>query len=162
GANFLGRAYVYYGGTSADAGADLTFTGALASDELGNAVAGAKDVNADGYADVVVGASAADGVVIDAGRAYVFEGGPGAGATPASVFSGEATGDEFGYAVASAGDLNRDGFSDLVIGAPLNSHNGSRAGRVYIYDMNRYHVLAPALADVWNVGANQTISWLGA
>ncbi len=49
------------------------------------------------------------------------------------TFNGENPGDRFGWSVASAGDVNDDGYDDVIIGAPWNDEGGSNAGKVYIY-----------------------------
>ncbi|GAB5536793.1 MAG: hypothetical protein Rubg2KO_30420 [Rubricoccaceae bacterium] len=125
-----GRAYVYFGGPAADATADLTLMGAALGDKLGSSVSSAGDINADGYGDIIVGASsAASGV----GQAYVYFGGPTADATADLTLTGEAAGDRFGGSVASAGDVNGDGYGDVIVGAYRNNTGGSDAGRAYVY-----------------------------
>jgi len=86
------------------------------------------DVNGDGYADALVGAPFVDGL---AGRLYVFLGGPsGLANTPATTLvAPDGPPGQFG-SVASAGDVNGDGFGDVVVGA-INAGNG--AGRAYVY-----------------------------
>ena len=123
-----GRAYVYLGGASGLATtAATTLTGA-ASDQLGCSVATAGDVNGDGYADVVVGASYYSA---GTGRAYVHLGGAsGLATTAATTLTGATNGNYFGYSVATAGDVNGDGFADVVVGAYGYSTN---TGRAYVY-----------------------------
>ncbi len=162
GGNNAGRAYVYHGGPAADAIADLILTGAAAGDGFGIAVGRAGDVNRDGLGDFVVGANNNDAGGANAGRAYVYYGGPGADTGPDVTLTGAAAGDQFGFAVGAAGDVNGDGFADVIVGANFNDAGGANAGRSYLYDFNRYHVLAPSAGDTWNVGGTQTISWLGA
>ncbi len=128
-----GRAYVYYGGPAADATADLTFTGAAADDRFGISVASAGDFNADGYADLIVGAHQNDAGGFDAGRAYVYFGGPAADATADLTLTGAGANDDFGYSVAPAGDFNADGYADVMVGARFNNAGGTAAGRVYVY-----------------------------
>ena len=128
-----GRAYVYYGGPAADAVADLTLTGAAAGDFFGYSISGAGDVNGDGYADVIVGAYANDAGGADAGRAYVYFGGPSADATADLTLTGAAAGDNFGISVGTAGDVNGDGYADVIVGALLNDAGGVDAGRAYVY-----------------------------
>lgn len=123
-----GRAYVYYGGPGADAVADLTLTGSAASDYFGQSVSTAEDVNGDGYGDLIIGAWGSDVGGTDAGGAYVFYGGPGADAVADLVLTGTAAGDRFGISVSAAGDMNGDGFGDVIVGA-----NGNGAGQAYVY-----------------------------
>ncbi|MDB4927829.1 MAG: hypothetical protein JWM10_313, partial [Myxococcaceae bacterium] len=88
-------------------------------------VAGAGDVNGDGYADLVLGRATADpGGRASAGTASVFYGSAtwtrsaaGIARTPDRLLEGAAAGDRFGHAVAGAGDVNGDGYADLVVGA---------------------------------------------
>jgi hypothetical protein len=127
-----GRAYVFFGGVSPDAVADWTLTGAVAGDQFGQSVATAGDVNADGYADVIVGAYGSDAGGADAGRAYVFFGGTSPDAVADITLTGDAAGDNFGTAVGSAGHLNGDDHADVVVGAPNSDVGGANAGRVYV------------------------------
>ncbi|MCP4251430.1 MAG: hypothetical protein GY778_30710, partial [bacterium] len=157
-----GRAYVYYGGPGADATADLTFTGEAPDDRFGRSVGTADDVNGDGFADLIVGAYRNDAGGTDAGRAYVYYGGPEADATADLTLTGEEAVDRLGISVGTAGDVNGDGFADLIVGAYFNDAGGADAGRAYVYDCNRYHVFSPTGGDTWNVGASESITWLGA
>jgi len=110
-------------------GAPTTLTGETAGDWFGLSVATAGDVNGDGYADVVVGALFHNN---ETGRAYVYLGGAsGLSTTAATTLTGEATYGDFGSSVATAGDVNRDGYADVVIGAPRYSIDWT--GRAYVY-----------------------------
>ncbi len=99
------------------------------AEAFGASIAGAGDVNGDGFADLVVGAAAASN---HAGRAYVFLGGAaGIASDAARVIEPVDAGDgAFGDSVASAGDVNGDGFADVAIAAP-RANGGS--GRVHVY-----------------------------
>jgi len=118
-----GKAYVYSGQTG---GLLWTFTGTT-NDALGASVSGAGDVDNDGYADVIVGAPTA--ATFD-GRAYVYSGQTGA---TLHTFTGEAEWEYFGWSVSGAGDVNDDGYDDLIVGAYENDAGGTEAGRAYVY-----------------------------
>lgn len=122
-----GRAYVYSG-----ASGDLlyTFTGEAAGDDFGFCVSGAGDVNNDGFADLIVGAYLTDSVASDAGSAYVYSGATG---QLLYKFDGNSTQEGFGRSVSGAGDVNGDGFADVIVGAPFNGAGGFLAGRVFVY-----------------------------
>ena len=85
----------------------------------------AGDLNGDGYDEVVVGAYQYDHALTDEGAAFVWFGsnsGLGANGTPANadwIAYGNQTGVTLGSAVGTAGDVNGDGYSDLLIGADL-------------------------------------------
>ena len=132
-ANPSGRAYIYFGGPRADERVDVVLSGEAAGDAFGVSVASAGDVNHDGFADVIVGAYENDARGANAGRAYIYFGGASMDDKPDVVLTGEMPGDAFGYAVAGAGDVNRDGYSDVIVGAYENSARGAGAGRAYVY-----------------------------
>ena len=106
------------------------FDGEAAGDKLGYKVSGAGDVNNDGYADVIAGANLNDAGGSDAGRAYIFS---GLNCDTLYIFTGEAAGDMLGAGVSAAGDVNNDGFDDLIVAAPYNDAGGSNAGRAYVF-----------------------------
>ena len=123
-----GRAYVFLGGSSPDAVADVELAPASAGEQFGGAVAGAGDVNADGFGDVVVGAivwSAASG------RAYLFLGGAPMDTTYDALSAGSAAGTNHGWSVSAAGDFNDDGIADWVVGAPGGATVGGVAEVYY-------------------------------
>jgi hypothetical protein len=130
-----GRAYVYHGSSS---GLPTTASWTAEADQIearfGWSASSAGDVNADGYSDVVVGAHWYDNEHTDGGRAYVYCGGP-SGVSPTAAWTAEGGREEanFGYSVASAGDVNADGYSDVIVGAYWDDGQFERAGRAYVY-----------------------------
>jgi hypothetical protein len=142
----VGAAYVYQGQASVASvreSADLVVPDptALDSGGFGRAVAPVGDVNGDGYSDFVVGAerhSACGGVF---GAAYLYLGGPSMTGAPSTILghpqAQENGGTEctarFGLAVAGGGDVNGDGFADVLVAAPESVASSTRPGRVFVY-----------------------------
>ena len=112
---------------------NVTLTGQAANDQFGMAVNTAGDVNNDGYDDVVVGAWKNDTYGADAGRAYVFFGGSSMNSTADVIMSGFSAGDLLGCSVSSAGDVNRDRYYDVIVGAREDDDGGADSGSAFIY-----------------------------
>jgi len=108
-----------------------TKNGDLANDRLSTCVRSAGDVNNDGRPDWVVGAPE-DANVFASGEGYarVFS---GANGSTLYTFHGTQTSDRFGTSVDGAGDVNNDGFADIVVGAPLVSLFGNNRGQMKVY-----------------------------
>ncbi len=121
-----GRAYIYFGGLSMNNIADVTMTGETIGDYFGGFVSSAGDVNGDGYSDVVVGV---EEYSLHTGRAYIYFGEASMNNSSDVTMTGETTGNYFGRSVSS-GDINGDGYSDVIIGADGYS---SFTGRAYVY-----------------------------
>jgi len=107
-------------------------------DAFGSSLASDTDVNNDGYNDVVVGAGY--GAPSEEGRVYVFFGSKAMQSKNAVnanvIYTGEIAGDRFGgYSRdrVSAGDINADGYDDVIIGAPYNDNYDNAAGRTYVF-----------------------------
>ena len=115
--------------TTSDAYQTRNFTGYNTGDNYGNSVSSAGDVNGDGYDDIIIGAPYNDGIAANAGRAYIYYGGLNVNTIADITLSGESAMNYFGYSVSSAGDVNGDGYSDVIIGA----YAYSNTGRAYIY-----------------------------
>ncbi len=133
-----GAAYLHYGalaGVVPLANADATATGSAVGDRAGVSVSGAGDANDDGFDDVLIGASGAEGVGLDTGAAYLLYG-PLHGSLALSsadlVMSGEFEGDDAGASVAGAGDVDDDGVDDLLVGAFQNDRGGYASGAAYL------------------------------
>jgi hypothetical protein len=116
-----GRAYVF-GGQDGSLLFELVSPNEQAGGLFGYSVAGAGDVNRDGFADVIVGARQETTGTSPAsvGRAYVFSGHDGN--VLLELVSPTEESLHFGYSVAGAADVNRDGFADLIVGDPVEDH----------------------------------------
>ena len=126
-----GRAYIYHGGTyNVSTTPTVTRASGIANARLGSSVANAGDVNGDGYSDLVIGAPNATNGQANEGLAYIHYGSiTGPSATPSLTLEANIPGAAFGHCVASAGDVNGDGYADVIIGAPQS--NG--VGMAYLY-----------------------------
>jgi hypothetical protein len=139
-----GTVFVFYGSTNGLAATpDWSYKGPIAGDGFGAAIAGAGDVNGDGFADLIVGAPLDDQAGHDSGRIYVFHGSR-AGLSPMpnwsrhspleirDAYSSDRDG-YFGAAVASAGDVNRDGYTDILVGAHFAEEDDADEGVAFLF-----------------------------
>ncbi len=136
--------------------------GSAASDLFGWNVSYAGDVNNDNYPDVVVGAPGASG---NEGRAYVFFGYYGFNTSNSNymqaafanvTITGAASGDHFGWDVSDAGDVDNDGFDDIIVGAPDTTN-----GNAYIFygkGLNWEEVTGDGSWDLGTTSANVTLT----
>jgi hypothetical protein len=147
-----GTSYVVFGKASGfaanialsilDGSNGFKLSGAAAYDRSGRSVASAGDVNGDGFADLIVGAYAADAHGGDSGASYVVFGKASGFAANINLstlegatgfkLSGAAALDYSGFSVASAGDVNGDGFADLIVGAWGADPHGANSGAGYV------------------------------
>ncbi|KAA3614276.1 MAG: hypothetical protein DWQ01_00815 [Planctomycetota bacterium] len=130
GITLAGSAFVYSG---ADGTEIWHFPGFSVGDGMGNSVAGAGDVNLDGFDDVIVGAPYADaqGGTSSTGAAFVYS-----GASGAILFQldGPSTASQMGCSVAGPGDVNGDGRPDFLVGAKHANPNGmDKAGSAFVF-----------------------------
>jgi hypothetical protein len=138
-----GEVHVFYGGSPRmDGNPDWMVLTYQDYSNLGNSVATAGDVNSDGYADIIIGQKKYDGSggQTDLGRALVWLG--SSGGLPGSwrwddqadwiIYYATAS-SQFGYSVATAGDVNGDGYSDVLIGAPYYQTSGETRGMAVVF-----------------------------
>ncbi|MBP6643809.1 MAG: FG-GAP repeat protein, partial [Flavobacteriales bacterium] len=154
-----GAAFVFLG-TAGGLSATPVWTGGgvQASAGYGSSVAGAGDVNGDGYSDVLVGAPRKDNSgQTDEGHVMYYQGSPNGlsfsgtrDQTLSSIF--------FGTSVSAAGDVNGDGYSDVIVGAPQYDGGQTNEGRAYVYYSGAGGL--PITAS-WTIENNIPISLLG-
>lgn len=121
-----GRIYVHSGATGERL---IALGGETAGEGFGIGVADAGDVDNDGLADLVIGSWQYGGAAISGGRIYVY-----AGRGPELLYSvtGKVPGETFGFDATGIGDVNGDGWTDLLLTSAWSGINGTRSGRTLI------------------------------
>lgn len=154
-----GRAYVFMGSPGGLAAVPiLTLIGPVAASRFGASVSSAGDINSDGYSDVVIGAP-------DAASAYIHMGAvAGLMAAPMATVNEPPVGDLFGASVGTAGDVNGDGFSDVIIGAPMYTNGQTNEGVAFVYHGSLLGLVTPwaTRLEVNQANANFGVSVAGA
>ncbi len=134
-ASTVGSVHIYSG---VDSSLLFLIHGEAEIDQFSQSLAGQVDINQDGFDDFIVGAIGSDSGGVDAGRAYVYSGVDG---TIMFTFTGTSPASMFGWSVSSAGDVNADSVTDIIVGAPADA---SLDGLAYVYsgaDGTLIHVL---------------------
>jgi hypothetical protein len=155
-----GRVYIYHGSaigpsTSPDWTAESNQSGAL----FGQSVGTAGDVNGDGYDDIIVGAYWYDNGQTNEGLVYVYYGGAtGLGTTVAWTAEGNQSDAWFGDLVRTAGDVNGDGYDDVIVGALYYDNGQSNEGRAYVYQGS---AMGLSTSPAWTFESDQTDAYLG-
>ena len=162
GQNQEGAVFLFLGGIS---GISQTpsyhWEGEVAGAQFGNTLSGAGDVNGDGKDDFVVG------TVENAttqGSAIVYYGAadPGNGLSNSGTLIGSGVNDKFAAAVSGAGDVNGDGYSDIIIGAPGYGRNSIvEEGRAYLYYGSEYGIDTLGVDDFSFQNTGQVIDHSG-
>jgi Ca2+-binding RTX toxin-like protein len=137
-------------------GEGFAIRGQAAGDHAGHSVAAIADLNGDGRQEILVGAPGNDAGGADAGAAYVVFGratdttvllSSVAAGTGGFRMTGAAAGDAAGSALAAIADLNGDGLSEILVGAPGSDAGGADAGAVYVV-FGKATTTAVSLANV--------------
>ncbi len=128
----VGRVFVFHGSSAGpEQSPSWTKYGPRSGSRLGHSVNSAGDVNNDGYDDVIIGSISAS-CCAPGGEAYVYHGSAsGLNTTAGWNYACSHWSAEFGYSLASAGDVNQDDYADVIVGAPLYDNDNS--GRVYVF-----------------------------
>ncbi len=155
-----GRAYIFLGSASGPSlNPDWTAESNQSGAYLGGSVAGAGDVDADGFDDVIVGAWGFNQAQYDEGRAFLYLGSVhGPSLAPDWTAESDQVEAYFGYSVSGAGDVNRDGFDDVIVGAYLFNHGEHDEGRAFLYLGSAGGL---SLAPDWTAESDQIRAYFG-
>jgi hypothetical protein len=152
-----GSVYYFRGplsGSYLTSDADAQLYGDTSNDDVGRDFAGVGDTNGDGFDDFLVGVGPDDDNGSGSGSAYLIEGPLTASdvlrTASAAELTGESSSDEAGSAVAGPGDVDGDGYDDLLIGAP----SASTGGRAYLVTSRVSGLMTLADADTIFSGAS--------
>ena len=129
----------------------FTFEGDSASDGFGSSVSSAGDINGDGTPDLIVGERLSDNNGTDSGSVRVISGIDG---SVLYNFDGDSPGDEFGFSVSGAGDVNGDSTPDLIVGAWQDDNNGIASGSARVFSGSDGSVL-------YNFNGDSAGDWFG-
>jgi hypothetical protein len=146
-------AVCWLGGAAAAQAPLYDFFTLTAGEQFGAAVAGAGDVDGDGFGDFAIGAERATGLAPDSGVVRIYS---GQNASLIRELKGELTGDRFGHAIESLGDLDGDGRPELLVGAPLHdAFLGVDRGAAYIFD----GATGVPVTKLYGNGADNQFGW---
>ena len=140
-----GQIYLYFGkknGWSNNVSlinSDASFIGEYAGDHAGVSVSIARDLNNNGFDDILIGSHMNDSAGINSGKAYLIFGNSSGWKMDINLsqvntsFIGESKGDLAGNSISGVGDTNGDGINDFLVSAIANSENGFASGQTYLF-----------------------------
>jgi len=155
-----GAAFVYHG-SAAGLSASPAWTAESDQDyaSFGRSVATAGDVNGDGYCETIVGAYGYDNGQYDEGKAFVYHGSAaGLSASPGWTAESNQAYASFGHSVATAGDVNGDGFSDVIVGSSFYDNGEMSEGAAFVYHGSASGLSAEA---AWTADSDQAYACFG-
>ncbi len=156
-----GAAFIYRGSNLGILGNPLIIEGNQFNAGMGNKVSSAGDVNGDGYSDVLISAYLYDsGVQKDNGIVSLYLGsstGIDAQQQPARTFYGNDN-DHMGSSIACAGDVNGDGYSDILLGAEYRDNGQFNEGAVFVYQGSKDGIIGDPISTL---ESNQVDGWFG-
>ena len=127
-----GNVTIVFGGPGFSGSAGAWINSTNDGEELGYSIAAGGDIDRDGMADLIVGAPFANANGLASGRIHVYYGGSPMNGIADKTFSGEAAGDNFGWAVAGNVSVDGDTSIDVVVGAPAHKVGGVMTGAAYV------------------------------
>lgn len=155
-----GAAFLYYGSANGLNPAPTLLESNQAHAEMGYSVSSAGDINNDGFSDIALGAPFYDNGQPNEGIVFVHFGSPkGIKPNPAIMLEGNQFGAQFGKAVALAGDVNNDSYSDLIVGASEFDKGQLNEGAAFVYYGSKVGINPNKMAIL---EMNQSISGMGA
>jgi hypothetical protein len=135
-----------------------TSTTIAPGDGFGLSLAGVGDVNGDGHADLIVGASFESAIASNAGAAYVYSGHDG---SLLHTFRGTVAYSELGECVAAGGDYDGDGRPDILVSLKNDPGAPSMSGSAYLYSGRDFHVLRKLTSQISTDGFGIAVDRLG-
>ena len=150
-----GKVYVHFGGPMPDTIPDLIIKGDWRRRIAWWSLCGA-DVNGNGYNDLIIGSSEWGMWPGDGGRVDIYYGGVSMDTIPdktilGGIHIGGMESEQFGWCIDNCGDVNNDGYEDIIVGAPSNHQRNECAGKAYLFFGGKNMDLEP---DWWFYGEN--------
>lgn len=155
-----GKVYLYYGNAlGLNTTSSWTYEVNQISMQLGEVISGAGDVNGDGFSDVILGAPKYNTGLTDVGKTFIFHGsGTGLPTDPNWTMTGFTSSGKLGISATSAGDINNDGYDDIIYGEEEYTFGESEEGKVYLHYGSPIGV---SLFEDWSFESNQAYAHLG-